>query len=73
MKFSCEEEGVGSMWMCRFVVFVYSSLATLSVVISLGYCLPFSVGATRCSTAVLFRGSFEILAACGSKTRFGFQ
>ena len=45
----------------------YSSLATLSVVISLRYCLPFSVRATRCSAAVLFGGSSKFLQLAALK------
>ena len=74
MKFSCGEvEGVGSMWMCRFVVFRLL-LACYSLCRHFVMLLP----AFQCGSDSQFgrrpvRWFFEILAACGSKTRFGFS
>lgn len=73
MKFSCgEEEGVGSMCMCRFVVFHLLACYAL--------CRHFVTlrPAFQCGSDSLYsrrpvRWFFEILAACGSKTRFGFS
>jgi hypothetical protein len=49
------------------LLFSIYSLATLSVVISLRYGLPFSVAATRCTVAVLFGGSSKFLQLAALK------
>jgi hypothetical protein len=59
-------EGVGSMWMCRFVVFrllvaCYALCRHFVTRPKLCSCLPFSVGATLSSAAVLFGGSSKFL------------
>jgi hypothetical protein len=74
MKFSCGEvEGVGSMWMCRFVVFRLL-LACYALCRHFVMLLPsFQCGSDSQFGRRPVRWFLEILVACGSKTRFGFS